>query len=98
MAQTSKKTLIKSIITKHAKKFGISLTDVYFYSPKEWTTRRQGVGENALATVTFEGELYDAINYDTFGTNIAEKIRIDLLAHGLYYELGYAWSMHIYQI
>lgn len=98
MRKTSKKSLIRAIVTKHARKYGINLTDVHFYSPKEWKDRGEQFGDGALASVTFEGELYDAINNNEFGTNIAEKIRSDLEQHNLYYEQGYAWSMHIYPI
>ena len=98
MKRTSKKSLIKAIVTKHAKKSGISLTDVSFYSPKEWDARGESVGQGSLASVTFEGELYDAMNYNEFGSNIAEKIRNDLGEYGLYFEQGYAWSLHVYPI
>lgn len=47
-------------------------------------------------TITFEGPLYHHINYGN-GT-ICKKLNKLAEPYGLYYELGYAWSMTFYEI
>lgn len=47
-----------------------------------------------LITMTFEGPLYQALNYD----NDIEQAFMDLFdRHGLYFEYGYAWSLSAYE-
>lgn len=47
-----------------------------------------------LITMTFEGPLYQALNYDSD----TEQAFMDLFdRHGLYFEYGYAWSLSAYE-
>ena len=47
-----------------------------------------------LITMTFEGPLYQALNYDSD----TEQAFMDLFEkHGLYFEYGYAWSLSAYE-
>lgn len=47
-----------------------------------------------LITMTFEGPLYQALNYDSD----TEQAFMDLFdKHGLYFEYGYAWSLSAYE-
>lgn len=47
-----------------------------------------------LITMTFEGPLYNAINYDSD----AEKGLAELFSrYGMYFEFGYAWSLSAYE-
>ena len=47
-----------------------------------------------LITMTFEGPLYQALNYDSD----MEQAFMDLFEkHGLYFEYGYAWSLSAYE-
>ena len=43
-------------------------------------------------TMTFEGPLYDLINYD-FCSPLLEEFDDIFKKYGYYYELGYAWSL-----
>lgn len=47
-----------------------------------------------LITMTFEGPLYQALNYNSD----TEQAFMDLFEkHGLYFEYGYAWSLSAYE-
>lgn len=47
-----------------------------------------------LIAMTFEGPLYQALNYDSD----TEQAFMDLFdRHGLYFEYGYAWSLSAYE-
>lgn len=45
-------------------------------------------------TVTFEGPLYHALNYDN--GNMETKLNHLFKKYGLYFEYGYAWSFTLY--
>lgn len=47
-------------------------------------------------TMTFEGPLYDALNYDSTDKTM-EKINKIFDEYGLYAEMGYAWSLAAYE-
>ena len=74
-------------------------TDVSFYNPKQWADRSETVGNRALLSLTFEGAFYRVMNYPTDPTERQwqEEVQDILLAYGCYYELGYSWSLHIYE-
>ena len=46
-------------------------------------------------SMSFEGPLYQAINYDGYAESDLQKI---LEQHGYYLELGHAWNFSIYKI
>lgn len=47
-------------------------------------------------TITFEGALYHLVNYGSM--SLMNKFSKLLEKYGYYYELGYAWSMSLYEI
>ena len=48
-------------------------------------------------TVSFEGPLYELINYDFCSSEMAEFDEI-FKRHGMYYELGDAWNLACYEL
>ena len=48
-----------------------------------------------VLTMTFEGDFYEVMNYG-FRPKVLEEFRELLNKHGLYYELGHAWSLSVY--
>lgn len=50
--------------------------------------------DNHILSMSFEGNLYDCLNYGS-GSNALEKLFED---YGLYYELGNAWNLTVYPV
>ena len=48
-------------------------------------------------TMTFEGPLYDAINYGGYG-EFMKKLDKLISDYGYYYELGNAWNLALYKL
>ena len=48
-------------------------------------------------SVHFEGRLYTELNYPEHGYDVADELQDMFKKHGLYYELGYAWSLSGYE-
>lgn len=46
-----------------------------------------------ILTMTFEGPLYDALNYGEPSWRVEEELRQVFEKYGLYYELGNAWNL-----
>ena len=67
--------------------------------PREWDGE---YGQNSLATMSLDGSsLYQIVNgYSHSAKAMAEDARLTaaLAAKGMYYELGYAWSLHVYEV
>lgn len=75
--------------------------DVHFYTQEEWRDRGETYGVDGRLSVTFEGPLYEAMNHlqnlpGQQRFEIAERTRQIAEEHGLWFELGYAWSMSFY--
>ena len=72
------------------------------YTAKEWRNRGERYGKNSLATIVIDGSwLYDVFNaYDCsgFAQKAAMQFSDFLGLNGFYFEMGYAWSLHIYKI
>lgn len=51
-------------------------------------------------SMSFEGPLYEVLNYQagTYGDSIMEELNELFKKYGLYYELGNAWNMSLYDI
>ena len=47
-----------------------------------------------ILTMTFEGPLYDALNYGPWSTE--EKLQAIFNKYGLYFEMGHAWDLTAY--
>lgn len=52
-----------------------------------------------ILSMSFEGPLYDCMNYGgEYGWDIVNKFETLLKKYGLYYELGNAWDLGVYKI
>lgn len=54
-----------------------------------------------ILTMTFEGPLYEALNYGGYGDNpwqVEEELIAIFRKYGLYYELGNAWNLTAYPL
>lgn len=92
-------TLLKNEVKAYLKKWGLD-TDVTFYSKTKWRERGEPYGNEAVLSMTFEGPLYEALNYGEWG-GYREGGAVDFFAnvgqkYGLYFEQGYAWSGHFH--
>jgi hypothetical protein len=72
-----------------------------FYSTEEWQERGEQFGRNALLTIVIEeSPWYNVLNglVDSKAAADASDALEDLMEeHGVWYELGHAWSMHFYE-
>ena len=74
--------------------------DARVYTQEQWKARGEKYGNDAVVSITTEGPLYMVLNseYGEAGWKIEEDFRNFLESLGGYhYELGYAWSVHIYK-
>lgn len=70
------------------------LGDLNFWTPEQWDNERgEPYGRRALLTATFEGPIYALMNT---GTGFPDKLVTALDTLGVYYEQGFAWSLHVY--
>lgn len=54
-----------------------------------------------ILTMTFEGPLYEVLNYGGYGDNpwqVEEELTAIFRKYGLYYELGNAWNLTAYPL
>ena len=86
--------------------------DYRFYSPEEWERRGETIGNKSHLSMTFEGIIYEYINYGQTDGEIEMRqmgmkprrkdvmgaIQKALDPFDLYAELGFAWSLHVYDI
>lgn len=74
--------------------------DTRVYTRTEWRKRGEKYGNRAIITIATEGPLYDLVNNYVGGAagrefwGQWERFLADL---GLWHELGYAWSIHLYK-
>lgn len=67
------------------------------YTQDEWRATGNKYGEEAIATITTEGPLGHLLNYPSPETvELLEDWDDFLKKLGLWWELGYAWSVHLY--
>jgi len=75
--------------------------DAQLYSADQWKARKERWGRDSLFTIITEGPLYDLLN-SYYSHPYADRLRRQLgqimKKNGVYYELGFAWSMHFYPI
>jgi hypothetical protein len=69
--------------------------DTRVYTREEWRERGEPYGNGAVATIATEGPLYAIMNYGEAPRTLELLIGF-LEKMGLWYELGYAWSIHLY--
>ena len=74
--------------------------DSSIYTPEQWRQRGETVGRNAILTIATEGPLYSLINRPEWRGAASEHADFtDFLGSlGVYYELGHAWSLHLYPL
>jgi len=93
-------TAMKNEIKRYLKRWGLD-TDVHWYSKTAWQERGEPYGNEADVSLTFEGPLYEALNYGEWG-GFREGGAVDFFAetarkYGYFFEQGYAWSGHFYK-
>lgn len=71
------------------------LYDTWVYTPDEWRERGEKYGERSLLNIATEGRLYDMMNAGS-DPHLYKEWEEFLDSHRLWYELGYAWSIHLY--
>lgn len=72
--------------------------DARLYTKSEWRKRGEPYGNNAVCTLVIDGSpMYDVLNYGGSGWQISERFHDMLGELGYWYELGFAWSVHIYR-
>lgn len=90
-------TIIKAINAWLDKDEGRKRGDARVYTKQEWRDRHEPYGNDAICTLVIDGSpLYDAFNYGTYGWKTAEDFGDLCHSLGCWYELGFAWSVHIY--
>jgi hypothetical protein len=74
--------------------------DARLYSHREWLTRSEPYGNNSLFTITTEGPLYMLLNaeWDRREDDLADAFRRFNSTLGVYFEQGYAWTLHFYPL
>ena len=75
--------------------------DAKLYSTEEWKKKGERWGNNALFTIVTEGPHYELVNsYMDSSSERKLTSQLDKLMKklGIYYELGFAWSMHFYSV
>jgi len=88
---------IKQCVMKYLAKHDLDY-DARVYTREEWHEREERFGNDALVTIVTEGPLYLLLN-DGDSREAEEEIdRFDkfLYSLGLWRELGYTWSVHLY--
>jgi hypothetical protein len=72
--------------------------DARLYPKKQWRARGETFGTDALFTIVTEGPLYELINYaeTPSAARLLAAFTEYVEAQGVWYELGYAWSLHFY--
>ena len=73
--------------------------DANLYSQHDWDVQRgERYGRDALFTIASEGPLARMINgeYGREGYQVVERFNEFLERLGIYYEMGYSWSLHFY--
>lgn len=85
---------LKSVVTDWLRMNEL-LYDTRAYTPKEWEERGEKYGGGSVLTITTEGPMYEMLN-DGWNPRLNEKWEQFLVGLRLWYELGYAWSVHLY--
>ena len=72
--------------------------DGFVCTHDEWARRGEPYGKSSLATLVVDGSpLYGAL-HEHSGDRVIAKLDKALEAEGMYHELGFAWTLHIYEI
>ena len=94
-----KTAALKRELSAYFKKCGFDI-DTHWYSKTAWKERGEPFGNEAALSLTFEGPLYEALNYGEWGGYRAggadDVIHTTARKYGFYAEMGYAWSLHFH--
>jgi len=73
--------------------------DTHLYTPEAWRRRGEKYGNGSLFTITTEGTLNHILNYPESKADLLliDQFQAFLKELGIYYEQGFAWSLHFYQ-
>lgn len=72
--------------------------DAKVYSAKEWAARGEPYGKNSFATLVVDGStLYDVLN-GHLDDPVMQQLDQVLEQYGLYSEMGFSWTLHVYEI
>jgi hypothetical protein len=88
-------TALKREWQRYLKRNGLDI-DVTWYSKTAWRERGEPYGNEAVLSLTFEGPLYDALNYGEYRWRNRNELDEITRRHGFFMEQGYAWSIHFY--
>ena len=77
----------------HAKELDFELT---FYTQDEWRARGEPWGDEAVLSITTEGELCHLLNGLTGDGSQVDEFQEYVESLGYWYEMGYRWSLHFY--
>ena len=85
-------TIIQAYLDKHPNLIG----DAKLLTNYEWQNRGEKYCLTSQCTLIVDGSpLYDMVNSYGLHKEMADFVHF-LQKHGLWYELGYAWSVHFY--
>lgn len=75
-------------------------SDLHFYTREAWCDRGEQYGRTADLTLTLDGAaLYDVVNFTMPELGPVQDAFVEFLGSlGYWYELGYAWSLHMYPL
>lgn len=96
--------LSKKLCKKAEKAFKELLLDKYpdmvgdarILSTEEWRNRGEKYCRDSLATLVIDGSTFYEYFNGYASWNISEQFRKDLSDLGLWYDMGYAWTIHIF--
>jgi hypothetical protein len=89
---------VKQRIFKWLEDHDIGTSMVHVYTQDEWRERNEPYGNDAAYTITMEGDLYTIMNYPAGPEDVrlSQEFVAFLASIGFAYEMGFAWSIHLY--
>lgn len=90
---------LKKHLTEFLKKeFGGEFpTDTFFYTPRKWRQRGHDHGKGFIVlAMTFEGPLYERINYDDTGLQTRLLDSLKEFGPTYWYEFGDYWNLVVF--
>lgn len=93
------KDLAARVLHEFLVRHPLMIGDARVYTHDEWKAREEPYGKNSLATLVIDSSpLYSVFNGGADHQNCAETLNAMLEVHGLYHELGFAWTIHVYKV
>jgi len=95
MNKTKQVKVLKSVKSFIEKYFDKEMTcDMQFLTGEEGMTYSEYASEGS-PYISFDGGIYEYMNYGIDGWKFTEKFTEFLEKKGLYYEMGHAWNLSI---